>query len=367
MDKSSGKMQMTSYQATSTLVGIMVGIGLLFVSRISVNYVGRGAWIAVLLAGLVVILNGWIMIKLGERFPDQTIVEYVQEIFGKWLGRCLGLYLIGLSLVMTVFTLWFTGQIITTFILFATPSIVVMLGLMLLTVYTAFAGMSAVGRMNEIIFVISFGFAIFFIPPIIEYGRLSFVRPILEVPSWQFLSGLPFLLYCYSGYELILSFYPFVKKTERHKMAKHMTLNMVYVWVIAVVAVFTQQIVFPMNYLERIWLPAIQYVSLVSLPILERTDLVFILFWFFVFYKAHTVYFYRTLIETQRLFKLRSEKGLILFFACLLTSIVFFQYELQTMERWMIYTMHATAFTYLCLPITAFLLSKWRKKGVSLG
>lgn len=363
MDKTSGKMQMTAFQATSTLVGIMVGIGLLFVSRTAVAYVGRGAWLAVLLAGLVVICNGWIMIKLSERFPDQTLVQYVQLLFGKWLGFCIGIFLIGLSLVMTGFTLYFTGQIITTFILFATPSYVIMLALMALTVYSAYAGMSAIGRVNEIIFIISLGFAIFFIPPVIQYGHFSLVRPIFQPPSLHFLSGIPFIFYCYTGYELILSFYPFVKQTERPKMKKHMIGNMIYVWIIATVAVITQQIVFPMNYLERIWLPSIQYVSLVSLPILERTDLVFILFWFFVFYKAHTVYFYRTLVETQYLFKLRTDKWLILIFAVLIFGSSFIHLELHRMEKWMVIFMQLTAFTYLLLPFTAILLSKWRKIG----
>jgi spore germination protein len=363
VDKTTGKMTLTSFQATSVLVGIIVGIGLLFVSRISVHYVGRGAWLAVFLAGLVVILNGWIMIKLAGRFPQQTIVEYVQVIFGKWLGICIGFILILLSLIMTIFTLWFTGQIITAFVLFATPSYIVMLSLMLLTIYTAYAGMNAVGRMNEIIFIVSFGFAIFFIPPVVEYGNFSFIRPIIQPPNLHFLSGIPLLLFCYTGYELVLSFYPFVKESEKHKMLKHMSLNMIYVCVIATIAVITQQIVFPIHALERIWLPSIQYVKLVSLPILERTDLVFTLFWFFVFYKAHTVYFYRSVIESQLLFKLRTDKWLILVFAALISIVTFFQFELQDMERWMLYTMQVTAFIYIFLPITALLLSKLRGKG----
>jgi spore germination protein (amino acid permease) len=360
MNKTDGKMTLTAFQLTSSLVGVMVCLGPLFISRVATKAVGRDAWIIILLAGSIMLINSVVLVHLAKQFPQQTFVEYSQLLFGKWLGRLLAVVQLVLAAELSSITLWYTGQVINVFILFQTPAAIITLSLMGLSYYAGTKGLNAIGRVTEIIFVLSFGFALFFVPPVISYGHLSFIRPFAEHIGLSWFGGIWAVLFCFAGYEMVLTFYPFLKESEKPKMTKHMVGHMVYVAVIFVLAVLTQQMVFPIPYLQKLWLPSIHYVSLVELPILERSDLIFILFWFCVFFKSNMVFYYRTVIDTQLLFHIQSPKWVLIVLAILIYVGTFQLANPLAMEHRLILVMQITMVLFLVLPPLSFLLMKLR-------
>jgi spore germination protein (amino acid permease) len=342
-------------------VGVMVCLGPLFISRIATKAAGRDAWLVILFAGCVMIANSFVLLHLAKQFPKQTFIEYSQLLFGKWLGRLLAIVQLILAAELSSITLWYTSQVINVFILFQTPAAVITFSLMLLSFYAGQKGLNTIGRVTEIIFVISFGFALFFVPPVIEYGHWSFMRPFAEHAGLPWISGVWSVLFCFAGYEMVLTFYPFLKDSEKPKIKKQMIGHMIYVVSIFVIAVFTQQMVYPFSYMQKLWLPSIHYVSLVKLPIMERSDLVFILFWFSVFFKSNMVFYYRTVIDTQLLFKIKSPKWVLIILAALIFAGTFQSTNPHQMEHRLMFVMQLMMVLFLVLPPVSLLLMKIRR------
>lgn len=161
MTKPQGTMAITAYQLGSGLVGVMVGLGPLFVSRILTHENGRDAWIILLLGVCILIGSSVIAVTYASKFPHQTFLESTESVFGKPLSWLLALGWIPLGIVLAGLTLWYMGQVIRTFILFETPTPLITLGLILLSVYAATKGLSVIFRVTEIIFILSFGFIFF--------------------------------------------------------------------------------------------------------------------------------------------------------------------------------------------------------------
>jgi spore germination protein len=360
MSSSTGKMEITAFQLGSALVGVMVGLGPLFIARIATFHVGRDAWIIMVLASILVLYNAYIMVKVASYFPTQSFAQYSQVLLGKWFGGLIGSVYILLGIIISGITLWYTGQVIQTYILFHTPSQVITLCLISLSVYASYKGLGVIGRVTEVIFIVTLAFTFFFIPPVIEYGHWSFLRPFAEEFGWKWLHGIWAVLFSFAGSEIVLTLYPFLKKAEKPKMMKQMLGHIGYVCVIFIVAVFTQQLVYPYAYIQKLWLPSIHYVSLVNLPILERSDLVFILFWFCVFFKSNMVHLYRSVIETQHLFRLKSNGGVIVLYGACVYAFSFLRLTPQFVEKMMMLFMQITVVFFIVIPNLYFLLVKWR-------
>ncbi|WP_025716381.1 GerAB/ArcD/ProY family transporter [Paenibacillus sp. 1-18] len=87
--------KITTLQTTVIIVSFMLAAGLLTLPRVMVEDSRTpDVWISIILAGGVVFLSGWIMVKLSQRFPESTFYQYVQRIIGKTAGKVIGLLLV---------------------------------------------------------------------------------------------------------------------------------------------------------------------------------------------------------------------------------------------------------------------------------
>jgi spore germination protein (amino acid permease) len=358
--KQQANMAITAFQLGSGLVGVIVGLGPLFMSRVLTHTIGRDAWLIMLIDSLILLGSSALAVHFSSKFPSSTLVESTEIVFGKWIGRLLAILWIPLGILLAGMTLWYTGQVIRTFILFDTPTPFITIGLLLLAAFAASRGLSVIFRVTEIIFILSFGFFIFFIPPVVEYAHVSFIRPLGATIGWHWFPAILVGLFSFAGFEMVMSFYPFLKPGEKSKMMVQMMLHMGYVGLIFVIAVLTQQLVYPIPYIQKLWLPSIHYVSLVSIPIFERSDLIFILFWFCVFFKSNMVYYFRSVLEIQKLFRFTSPNGLIPLVGMLIYGISLIPVNPRVMETYLRTTMETTVLTFIGIPLIGLLVGKWR-------
>ena len=78
---------------------LVVSTAVLFLPAITATTAGRDGWISVLtVATAYGLLVAWVIIKLGSKFPDRTLVEYAPVIFGPYLGKLIGV----------AYVFWFT-------------------------------------------------------------------------------------------------------------------------------------------------------------------------------------------------------------------------------------------------------------------
>ncbi len=353
-------MMISAFQMGTIIVGVMLSLGPLFIGRIATENAARDGWFVTMAASIIVFINTWMMMKLAARYPDLTVTQYAERLLGKWLGKLVGIVIIALGALSCGVTLWYTGRLFNTYILLMTPAYVLSLLLLLLTVYVSVCGLRTLGRVTVLIFFISLPFNLFFVSPVMNHGDIYHLLPLFENDAGTFVSGTLAVLFAYAGYEVLQTYYPYV--IDQRKSMMHALWAVTFVSVLFILAVITQQLVYPLDYLAKIWAPSVQYVALVSMPILERTDMIFILFWFLVLFKTNTMYFYRAVLEIGHVTGIQRRNVIIVTLAVIVYSFSFISISIEEMERWFLYIFSTSVGISMILTPLLLVIDTWKRR-----
>ncbi|HEX7714006.1 MAG TPA: endospore germination permease [Bacillota bacterium] len=135
-----------------TLAG---GIGNIFVVLAvpAIQEAGRDGWLSVFIAYGMAIVIGLVLLDLGRRFPNQTIVQVLPMIFGNILGKLAGLaYILGWWL-MAPLIIREIAELLRFFLPF-TPTLIIIIFMALLVVYAMRKGFEVYARTAELFVVL---------------------------------------------------------------------------------------------------------------------------------------------------------------------------------------------------------------------
>ncbi len=116
------------------------------------------AWLSVLVGTAQALMVGYVVIKLGLTYPDKTIIEYSQDIVGKFAGKIVGLIFLAVFLSISVmalreFTLPFQG-----FVSINIPLPTLLIMTMLLVTYAVIRGLKTISICSDVIIQFFIGF-----------------------------------------------------------------------------------------------------------------------------------------------------------------------------------------------------------------
>ncbi|GJM67881.1 hypothetical protein HMSSN036_00970 [Paenibacillus macerans] len=110
--------KITTSQAVVFLTDSILGAGILTLPRSATEEVQTpDAWLSVVLASVLALLVVFIMIKLSQQFPGNTVFEFSQKIAGVIPGSALSALLIVFFMMMAVFEIRMLAEV--TIFLFA--------------------------------------------------------------------------------------------------------------------------------------------------------------------------------------------------------------------------------------------------------
>lgn len=175
----------------------------------------QDAWIAaVLLSGLGLLLV-WLYKTLGSLFPDRTLVEYSQEILGRWMGKIISVLFFNYTFFLCAIILRQISNFFTSTIMPETPIESIHFLFLGAAVMGVRYGLENMARTSEIFFpwvCILFMMIVCFISPQIEFEKIQPVmgkgaNPVLHSAFMNL--GFPFL-------ELILflMIFPYVNRIK---------------------------------------------------------------------------------------------------------------------------------------------------------
>ncbi|SCW49939.1 Spore germination protein [Paenibacillus tianmuensis] len=81
------------------MFSLVTGSGMLFTLSPTIIEVKQDAWISAAFGGVVGLCIVFLAVKLSLLYPDQTFVQYSQQILGKWLGKII---------IVPYFALWYS-------------------------------------------------------------------------------------------------------------------------------------------------------------------------------------------------------------------------------------------------------------------
>jgi len=249
---------------------------LLFIPVI-INHARRDSWLSVFAALLPAMLIGYIVASLSKLYPGLTLVEYVQRIAGKWIGRLLALVFLFFFFHDAALAIRGFGEFFTSAITPRTPILIYFAAIVILAVYAVRNGLEVLARTNAI-----------FLCTMIPVGILASVfthkdkdysnfLPILEHGPGPMLMGALNLIAVYSTFLVLGMIFPYVNKPA--KLRRGSILTMVILVVMFLGPVTGPVALFGGERSAGLSFPTFQMLRDIQIAELQRLDIIAIYLW----------------------------------------------------------------------------------------
>ena len=359
MDKRSN--QLTSSQLMWFIISVQVGIGIITLPNDLAIACGHDGWISVAAFGILIAIAVAIIVKLMNRYNNQSIYGINKFLFGKYIGGTFNL--------LIVLYLWYSAclylrvfiNILHILVLRLTPSLILSFFIIIPTFYLTWYGLKYVARFTILIVVcLSFCFLLFILSS--RYFRFTLLMPVAQSDISSLIGGFNYCMYAFLGYEIITVIYPEI--TNKKKVMKYSILAITITTIFYITLLIVTDIFFGEVFLKGIMYPIFKLSRSYEAPIIERIDLIFMCIWFPAMAMATRGYFFTAYYSINKLFNLK--KNIIFLIGFTVTTILLSRIpksnsNLFAYKQFMITS--GTAFTVFL--ILCYIFSFLRKKGVS--
>lgn len=305
--------QITVMQTAAILISTIIGVGVLPLPLFAVREANSGAPLVTLLGMLIGFVGLGIITLLGMRFPNKSIIQYSEDILGKWLALLGNVLIIAFFAILTSLTAREFGEVVVTSVLKTTPVEVTVIVMLLL---------AAITTRNDIM---TFAYIhVFYTPilliPVLIIVALSFknsdlinLQPIWGNATGNMLPSILTIAALFQGSFILTIVIPAMRQPEKAMKASMMGMLIaggLYITIVAAtVSVFGSE-----EIKELLW-PTLELAKATSLPanILERLDAAFLAVWVTAVFTTLFSSYYLTIQSMSKLFRLSDHRMLSFF------------------------------------------------------
>ncbi|CAN7742161.1 endospore germination permease [Paenibacillus sp. LjRoot153] len=354
--------QITVIQAAIILISTIIGVGVLALSLFAVRAADSGAPLVTLLGFLVGLLGLWLITKLGMRFPTQSIIEYSEDLIGKWAARGCSVLIIVFFCLLTALASREFGEVVVTSVLTKTPLEVTVIVMLLLAAVSSRADITTFTYFHHFYFPIIVFPGILIVVLSLKNAQLINLLPLWGNGPSGMSGGILTMAALFQGSFVMTIVIPAMRRPEKAMIAGYVgmvTSGGLYILiVIATVGVFGAE-----EIKKLVW-PTLELAKTTSLPanILERLDGAFLAVWVTAVFTTLLSTYYLAINCLSQLLRLRDHKMFAFFLVPFIYVIAMFSqnllqlYEIiQVVGRW------GLVFT-VAYPFVLFIVAMIRKK-----
>ena len=313
------KSKLTAVEFAILLVGVQMNVfALSFAAALET---ARGqAWLSVIIAGGVYYLAAWMMIRLGQRYPQKTIVEYMPEIWGKYLGGTMvWWFIVAVTLQLSASLQAFSREV--TFFLFdRTPYEIIIITFVVAAAYCAVQDLGTIIRVTQIVFCIGSFLSIALLLLSLSTFQITNVLPLWQGNWSQLAGGVYDDWMLFAGYSIIFILMPQV--SEQKRLGRTVGLTFGYCTVLFTFIILTIIGSQGINSALKSPFPLVTVIRAVEIPgtFLERLDTYLIVIKVIILYISVYTYLYVLAETLRRLYDYRDRRPFVL----LLLPVIFF-------------------------------------------
>ncbi|GAB6137131.1 GerAB/ArcD/ProY family transporter [Halanaerobaculum tunisiense] len=307
------KGQVTERQFSAILINTVIGVGILFLPRIVVRFAQSGGLVSVVLATLFFLGNLLVIIKLGLRFPEDNIFEYLPQIVGNIVGKLIGgvlvlYWLLGISLGVRAFS-----ELIVTAILPTTPLEVIMVSMFLLIAYLVRKDIQVIGRLNELYVLVLVIPLLLLVIVSLGQGRMVHLFPLIRgYDSINILKGSVSAYFSLLGFEIIAIFIPHI--TTKKSTWKYGLSGWLICSCLVIVTMLASLSVFGAFELKNLMWPTFELIKSTQFfdLLFERLEVAFITIWVVAIFTTGSNLLFGAVIGGAKTLNLDDHRTLIL-------------------------------------------------------
>ncbi len=361
------KTRMSPLQLAIVIAITMIGISGQ-VMRPILEASGHGAWLAVLAGATVFYSAAWLMIKLGEMFPDESFAEYLPRLLGRWPGGAVVWLAVLVFFLQAALVLQGVSREITFFMFDRTPFEVVEACLLLVCVYCCLQDWGTIVRVVQFVFFTALPPWLFLLAVSLLRFRFINFLPLWPEDAAGMAAGALHSWNFFEGYECVLLLLPLVYKGNV-KPAKAVA------GAFALAAgVFMLRIVLAIGVLtlegaKNIPFPMLTIVRTVEIPgtFLERLDTYFLVFWVQGIFASVTLALYVMAQSLALLYRFADHRPFVLALAPLLFFLGDASHHFRVFEwLWTAVEWAGLAFSLGVMPLV-YAFAWWRGRSRDAG
>lgn len=275
--RDTSRFHITSKQLIFIILGSTVATGILSLPRSVTAVAGYDGWISIILGVCVPLTSFFLIERLLRKFPDLTLVEITQLLFGKTIGFLLVLGFISYAVFFESVVLRVATEVTSTFALRQTPIAVTALLISIAVIYIAAKGAKTIGRLNELLFYIlllDFVLVVLALKTGIDFTN---IMPIGGRGLFAIVKGIVPTAFAYEGVEILFLIYFMVdRKSEVLKAgAIAVFLSMIFYLLVTIVCL----LVFGADSMKIFLWPTLALIKTIEMPVIERLDFFFLAIW----------------------------------------------------------------------------------------
>lgn len=334
-----------------------IGVGVHGFQAVIYKSAKHDAWVSILVSFLAVNLLVFVTFKLLEMYESNDIFGINLDIFGKFIGNFINLFIIiycGMAFFAIirnytdVINAWVFPELSPSFIIIT---------LLILVIYAFTAGLRVIIGICFFCFFIGLWIPVALLLPM-NYANVNYLLPVLSNDLIGILKGAYYMTFTIVGFEIIQVIYPYVKEKKKAKKYVHLSVlftMFLYLFVMIITLTF-----FSGEQLGKTIWATLSLFSIIRLPFLERIELITICFWMIIILPNLCLYAWSAYRGFSRLAQIKELKFIIVF------SLLIFLGSLFVETRTQIHTFNnkfgAVAFyTVFVYPIILYVIALTKK------
>ena len=302
---------MNRFQLWLLIVNYTIGSALILIPSTVVNHSKQNGWISMFLATLIGGLLSYMYATLAERYPTKNLVQIGEIIFGRWIGKTIGILYVWFFTHLSALILKNGADFISTMALPETPIFLflVMAGFLIYSVSKK--GIEVIARSNEVFtFFAAAGFwlTILLVLPLIKIEKVS---PLMAEGIKPILRGtIPVVAFPFSELVVFLMIFPFV--AQRRHFKKVVVSSVLVAGFSLFVVVLVSILVLNIRPTALSVFTTYQLARLISIgDFLTRVEAIVGLAYLLVLFTKMALTFYASLLAIAYVFELREYRPLV--------------------------------------------------------
>lgn len=142
--------KISSRQAMWLVITTIMPTAVVALPTLVISEAKSDAWLSFIILTIAGMAVAALIIALGLRFPDQTIVEYSRTLVGRWLGKAIGLVYVAFFIYIDAIIVRELADMVTAGFMPEVPLRVMIVVDIAVAAYAVNAGLEVLARTNEI-------------------------------------------------------------------------------------------------------------------------------------------------------------------------------------------------------------------------
>lgn len=341
----------------------IIGVGLLSLPRQATEKADISGVLGVAVAGILAIGLTIIIGVLCKRFPNQTLLDFSNNIVGKFFTKIINLALVAYFTLSSASILRSFADVTKVFLLKDVPIEMVIFSMLVVSSYLTRNGINPIARVCEVFFPIIIISILLFLLLCLPNFDIKELYSIVQIDFKDLVKSMPSIILSYLGFEILLFITAFM--SEPQKVIWYGSAGTVIAVAIYFFTICISVGVFSIDSLKFQMYPVLELARVAHLPagFAERLDIFFAVFWILAVFNSVAISHYIAAFSSTRLFGMRNYRPfcyLILPVIYILALVPKNISEAVVFYRWVGYLGGVIA---AIIPIALLVAALVRKKG----